>query len=690
MKATLFAVGLALATALCVTSCSVTDERDCVFTGAENEIRLITLDPGHFHAALVQKVMYDQVSPVVHVFAPDGPDVDDHLKRIDGFNTRQENPTTWEERVYRGGDYLEKMLAQKPGNVVVLSGNNSRKPHYIKACVEAGLHVLADKPMCVDSAGRAVLEDAFRMAKARGVLIYDIMTERSEITTILQKELAHCADVFGALQKGSPENPAVVKKSVHYLFKHVSGNPIKRPDWFFDPAQQGESTVDVATHLVDLVMWECFPEEVIDFEGDVALISARRWPTELTPAQFKKVTRIADFPSFLKKRMQDEKLYKYYCNGEMIYTLKGIHALVYAAWDFEAPEGGKDTHYSIMRGSRAELVIEQGAKQGYRPELYVRAAPGADRAALGTDRAALGTALAKAVPALAERYEGISLVAEGDMWRIEIPAALRIGHEAHFAQVVDRFRRYLVEGPLPSWEEPNMIAKYRTTTGALSLAKHQGFIDAGLAKTADDGKVLFDGSGYDQWTGAEGGAIEWTIDGGAMKVKPSSGSIATRESFNDFRLRLEFKIPEMAPLEPGANRGNRANSGVYLQRRYEIQILDSFGVALDDLEKWDCGALYRTRAPDRNTSKKPGEWQSFDIVFRAARWDRSGKEVSKIENARISVLHNGVMIHDNAEFENKTGRGTPEGPEPAPILLQDHGNELMFRNIWIVPLNAAE
>lgn len=680
MKATPFAAGLTLVAVLCVASCTVTDERRPAFTGGANEIRLITLDPGHFHAALVQKVMYDQVSPIVHVFAPDGPDVDDHLKRIDGFNSRQENPTTWEERVYRGGDYLEKMLAQKPGNVVVLSGNNSRKPHYIKACVEAGLHVLADKPMCVDSAGRAVLEDAFRIAKAKGVLIYDIMTERSEITTILQKELAHLADVFGELQKGSPENPAVVKKSVHHLFKYVSGNPIKRPDWFFDPAQQGESTVDVATHLVDLVMWECFPEEIIDFEKDLSLVSARRWPTELTPAQFEKVTRIADFPPFLKLRMQDEKLYKYYCNGEMIYTLRGIHALVHAAWDFEAPEGAGDTHYSIMRGSRAELVIEQGAKQGYRPELYLRAAPGADRAALGS-------ALAKALPALAERYEGIGLVEEGADWRIEIPAALRIGHEAHFAQVVDRFRRYLVEGRLPSWEEPNMIAKYRTTTGALSLAKHQDFFDAGLAKTHDDGMILFDGSGFDRWRGAEGGAIEWTIDGDAMKIKPSSGSIVTSESFNDFRLHLEFKIPEMPPLEPGANRGSRANSGVYLQRRYEIQILDSFGV---DLEKWDCGSLYRTRAPDRNVSKKPGEWQSFDIVFRAARWEGSGEEARKTENARISVLHNNVMIHDNAEFENKTGQGNPEGPEPAPILLQNHGNELMFRNIWIVPLNADE
>ncbi len=679
MKASVLPVLIALAASLWAAGCSVTVERSSLFTGKPKEIELITLDPGHFHAALVQKTMYDQVSPVVHVYAPDGPDVDDHLKRIEGFNTRPDEPTAWEGRVYRGSDFLEKMIAEKKGNVVVLSGNNSRKPHYIKACVEAGLHVLADKPMCINDGGREILEEAFRIAREKGVLVYDIMTERSEITTILQKELAHIPAVFGTLEKGTPLNPAVVKKSVHYLFKYVAGNPIKRPDWFFDPAQQGESTVDVATHLVDLVMWECFPEEVIDFDRDVKLISARRWPTELTPAQFGKVTRLKDFSPFLKKRMQDEKLYKYYCNGEMVYTLRGIHALVHAAWGFEAPEGGGDTHYSIMRGSRAELVIEQGPKQGFRPELYVRPAP-------GTPRAALGIALGKALQTLTERYRGLGLVAEGEGWRIEIPAAFRIGHEAHFAQVVDRFRRYLVDGSLPSWEEPDMIAKYRTTTGALSMAKHRDFMDAGLAVTRDDGKALFDGS-FDRWVAAKGGTPGWTIEEGAMKVNPGSGSIHTKESFGDFRLHVEFKVPELPPLEPGANRGNRGNSGIYLQRRYEVQILDSFGV---DLEKWDCGALYRARAPDRNVSRKPGEWQSFDIVFRAARWDRGGAEATKTENARITVLHNGVMIHDNAELENKTGRGNPEGPEPGPILLQDHGNELMFRNIWIVPLNGAD
>ena len=141
------------------------------FTGARGEVRLMTLDPGHFHAALVQKTGYEQVDPRVHVFAPEGPDVEGHLGRIEGFNSRAENPTAWVEEVYRGDDFLEKMLEQRPGNVVVISGNNARKADYIKRSVEAGLNVLADKPMAIRPDDHAVLEEAYRIAAEEGVLV---------------------------------------------------------------------------------------------------------------------------------------------------------------------------------------------------------------------------------------------------------------------------------------------------------------------------------------------------------------------------------------------------------------------------------------------------------------------------------------------------------------------------------------
>ena len=138
-------------------------------------VRLITLDPGHFHAALVQKSMYDGVDPVVHVYAPAGDDVKMHLDRIIAYNTRANEPTQWKEVVYTGDDFFEKMLSDKAGNVVVISGNNTRKTKYIAECLKAGFNVLADKPMAINGNDFELLKSAFDTAKKNNLLLYDIM-----------------------------------------------------------------------------------------------------------------------------------------------------------------------------------------------------------------------------------------------------------------------------------------------------------------------------------------------------------------------------------------------------------------------------------------------------------------------------------------------------------------------------------
>ena len=332
-----------------------------VFTGAPGEVVLITIDPGHFHAGLVQKVMYGQISPTAYVFAPDGSDVETHLDRIEGFNSRVDDPTAWREVVYTGPDYLERMLEARSGNVLVTSGNNRRKTGYIKAAVEAGIHVLADKPMCIDPEGFELLKETFRTAGRTGVLLYDIMTERNEITSILQRELAHDAGVFGTFMPGSPEEPSVVKESVHHLFKYVAGDPIKRPGWFFDVDQQGEGLVDITTHLVDLVMWGCFPGETIDYETDIDVMAANRWPTMVSREQFKTVTRLPEFPKYLASRTSNAGTLPCFCNGDITYRVRDLHARVSVIWNYRAPEGGGDTHYSVMRGTKSDIVIRQGA-----------------------------------------------------------------------------------------------------------------------------------------------------------------------------------------------------------------------------------------------------------------------------------------------------------------------------------------
>lgn len=170
--------------------------------------------------------------------------------------------------------------------------------------------------------------------------------------------------------------------------------------------------------------------------------------------------------------------------------------------------------------------------------------------------------------------------------------------------------------------------------------------------------------------------LPWTVTDGVLEVVPGKGSVVTRDSFRDFRMHCEFNVngKEKHSQDDG-------NSGIYVQERYELQILNSYGQPLAFNE---CGALYRTKAPDQNASRPAGEWQSYDIVFRSPRWSEDGK--TKTENARISVSQNGILIHDNAELPNKTGAGRAEGPEPGPIKLQDHSNPVRFRNVWVAEL----
>lgn len=425
-------------------------------------IKLITLDPGHFHAALVQKTMVAGIDPEVHVYAAPGPDLDRHLALINGFNTRPEKSTQWQEKVHAGPDFLTEMLRDRPGNVVVISGNNAKKSRYILECVKAGLNVLSDKPMAITPDDFKLLEEAYQVAAEKKLVLLDIMTERHEITTLLQRELSRFPGVFGELEKGTPENPAVTKESVHHFSKLVNGAPLQRPPWFFDPKQQGEAIVDVNTHLVDLVQWECFPDQVIA-PADVKVLSARSWKTPITLEHFKKTTKLDAWPEYLKPLVDGENVLQTPANGEFTYTLRGVHAKVSVKWAFEAPAGAGDTHDSLLRGSKASLHIRQGAEQGYKPVLYIEPADKPDEAW----RAALTAAIDK----LAVQWPGLTVKDLGGRYELVIPAEFKTGHEAHFGQVTELFLGYLQGKQVPAWEVPNTLAKYRTLMDAWRLSR---------------------------------------------------------------------------------------------------------------------------------------------------------------------------------------------------------------------------
>jgi predicted dehydrogenase len=431
-----------------------------------HDVRFMTLDPGHFHAALVQKEMYPGVSPRVDVYAPLGPDLLGHLARVAAFNLRADQPTAWQVEVHTGPDAVARMLKERPGNVVVLSGRNKGKIERIGQSVAAGLSVLADKPWILESRDLPKLEAVLAEADAKRVTAYDIMTERFEVTTMLQRELVNDRAVTGELLPGSPTDPSVYMESVHHLMKVVSGAPNIRPVWFFDTSEQGEGLNDIGTHLVDLVHWTLFPNVALDYKADIRVLAAQRWPTTIPEADFRRVTGAAGFPKELAGKVKDGALV-YDCNTFVTYRVRGIHTALNVIWDWEAPAGAGDTHFAVYKGSRARIESRQSKVDSYKPELYVIPARAEDKAAVRAAVEARITALlgSRHIPGVAvdERHGEIHIV---------VPDALRNGHEAHFAQVTRDFLGYLANrSELPAWERPNMAAKYFVTTTGTELSR---------------------------------------------------------------------------------------------------------------------------------------------------------------------------------------------------------------------------
>jgi predicted dehydrogenase len=428
------------------------------------DVRLMAVDPGHFHAALVQKEMYPGVSERVDVYAPLGSDLTEHLNRVAAFNRRSERPTTWTVEVHAGPDFFQRMLREHPGNVVVFSGRNRGKIGQVVASVKAGLHVLADKPWILRSDDLPMLAAALADADEKKVVAYDIMTERFEATNSLQRELVNDKATFGDIVQGTAQEPAVYMESVHHLKKVVAGAPNIRPPWFFDTAEQGEGLNDIGTHLVDLVQWTLFPGHAIDAASDIRLLSAQRWPTVISEADFRSVTNEGRFPQTLSASVKDGKL-EYYCNTLVSYALRGIHTKLNVIWDWEPPAGAGDTHFAVYRGTRARIEVRQTRADRYLPQLYIVPAAAATKPQI------LAAARAK-VESLKKEYPGLGVEDLGAELRVTIPEALRVGHEAHFAQVTASFLKY-VRDPrtLPAWERPNMLAKYYVTTKGTELSR---------------------------------------------------------------------------------------------------------------------------------------------------------------------------------------------------------------------------
>jgi predicted dehydrogenase len=409
----------------------------------DNRHRLLFLDPGHFHAALTVRTPHPRVVDELIVYAPEGPERREFLALVGRF------AHPWRVEVVDGSDPLGALIAQRRGDVVVLAGRNAGKARTMRALHGAGFHVLADKPWLV----RPEDLEHIRAGLAGGALVAEIMTGRHDVGARLLKRLVDAPDVFGELRT---DVPAIELSSVHHLAKLVNGAPLRRPAWYFDTRVQGSGLADTPTHLVDRAQW------LVDRTRPRALprlANARAWPTAVPLGAFRAITRETGFPDTLADTVDGDTL-EYWCNGELQIVLDDVTARLRSVWNVETPPNGGDTSLALVRGTRADIRLEQSERTAYRRELVVLPRPDGDGDAVGALRAVIADAQAE--------WPGVASRAHADGgWEITIPAGLDGGHETHFAQVLDAFLTSVDAGELPRGAAERTLAKYEVLAAAV-------------------------------------------------------------------------------------------------------------------------------------------------------------------------------------------------------------------------------
>jgi predicted dehydrogenase len=418
---------------------------------------LLILKPGHFHAALVLRERHPSLTDDIYVYSEPGSDLDRFIEIAESFNNRPVDPTSWKLHVYKGEDCLQKLLAEKKGDIAILAGRNNTKMENIEILNRAGLAILADKPWVTTNDALPFLRAT--MAPDRP-LAADIMTERYEIATLLQKEFAAREDVFGRIRIEEDGGPSVFKECVHHLYKVVNQKPLVRPIWYFDIDIQGEGIVDTTIHLVDMTQWMLFPGTPIHYENDIELVEARRWPTAVPLDKFQIITGTNQFPRNIQDYVNGDVL-NYFCNGELIYRLKGVPVHLREIWNLDEPPGGGDTHRSLIKGTRSDLMIRQLPECGYKTELLVVPRKNKDQVEKAV-QACLGD--------WSNKYPGLSAAMEKNALRINIPDNLRTTHEQHFCKVRDAFLENLDKGTEPAEHRACTIAKYTLLAEARNKA----------------------------------------------------------------------------------------------------------------------------------------------------------------------------------------------------------------------------
>jgi predicted dehydrogenase len=400
---------------------------------------LAFLDPGHFHSTLTLREPNPRVSPEVFIYATAGPELDDFIALVDRFNRRAERPTRWRPRVQVSDDPLGHLLAERPGDLVVLAGRNGGKARVIRRLHDAGLHVLADKPWLVEPRDL----DDIRASLTGWPIVREMMTGRRDAVARLVKRLVDEPALFGGFAR--TESAAIEQESVHHFEKRVDGAPLRRPWWYFDSRVQGGGAVDIPTHLVDQAQW------LLDAGGTPTLLSARGWSTRVPLAVFARISGTSEVPPGLRSAVEGDDL-RVFCNADLTYVLDGVTARAATRWEISTPPGGDDTSRVVLRGRAARIRVEQSAETKFRRRVTIEAhgGPTATARALGATLAAADAEL----PGLTMHHRAPGV------HEIAISPGVDPGHESHFALLLDEMLDWIDAGHWPASLAERTLAKY--------------------------------------------------------------------------------------------------------------------------------------------------------------------------------------------------------------------------------------
>ena len=403
------------------------------------------LNPGHFHAALTLRVANPRVHPTIHVYAPEGPELAAFLALVGAFEHG-----AWDLAVHAGPNALERLIAERAADLVVLACRNDAKLSTIDRLHQAGVPVLADKPWIVGSADLGHLD----RATSGSPLIMDMITAPDDGMIRLRQRIVETAAVFGTFTGA----PVIAFDSVHHLVKQVNGETLRRPPWYYDVRIQGDGIVDIHSHMVEQVQSMIGADRRWDFNSDFELDGARRWTTKVPLALYRESTGEAAFPLALSETVRDGVL-DLACNGEINYRLLGHEVRQTAVWQPREPAGGGDTMRMMVRGTGATVIMRQGPETAGRPELHLQPSD--------TDR--FDVRVREAVGAWRESFPGLDIQASELGFQLLMPADLLRPHEAHFALLLDRFLD-CIDGAPPPALAPAIRARYTLLAKAQEMA----------------------------------------------------------------------------------------------------------------------------------------------------------------------------------------------------------------------------